>query len=304
MMSEKKPIQKEFPYQSKFVDVLGSKIHYIEEGEGATILFLHSMPASNYSWRNVIPHVAKHGRCIAPDLIGMGRSDSPDIPYRVFDHIRYIDGFIKALDLKDITLVLHGWGSIIGFDYAMRHEDNVRGIAFFESHIRPIEKWDQLALPVQEVMASFNSLPNESEKLFSSHVLMHHLINMGSMRTLSDEEMNRYFCAEGQALKFRPVIQYLKDYPHEHGAQDVQTLVADYSKKLQNSSLPMLMLYAVPGFNTTIDTIIWAREHLKNLTLNDLGEDLHLMQETQPDHLGQKITSWLANLFSKSSITS
>ncbi len=295
-MSEQKTIPENFPYQSKYVEVLGSKIHYIDEGEGKPILFLHGMPASNYSWRNVIPHISKQGRCIAPDLIGMGRSDNPDISYRVFDHIRYVEAFIEALNLKEITLVLHGWGSVIGFDYAMKHADNIRGIAFFESHIRPVEKWSQHALPVQEVMASLQSLADGIESLIGLPKFIHQLVYMGSMRKLSNDEMNHYFSAENQPSKFKPVIQYLKDYLHEVDSQDVMTLIAAYSKKLQQSNLPKLMLYAVPGFNTTMDTVVWAKQHLPNLSLDDLGEDLHLMQENQPELLGQKIASWVGQL--------
>lgn len=295
-MSDQKAIPKEFPYQSKFVEVLGSKIHYIDEGKGKPILFLHGMPASNYSWRNVIPHIAKQTRCIAPDLIGMGRSENPDISYRVFEHIHYIEAFIEALNLKDITLVLHGWGSVIGFDYAMKHETNIQGLAFFESHIRPVEYWNQHALPVQEMMASLQSLANGIDSLISIPKFIHQLVYMGSMRKLSAVEMNHYFSSENQSSKFKPVIQYLKDYLHEVDSQDVMTLIAAYSKKLQRSHVPKLMLYAVPGFNTTMDTVMWAKNHFQNLTLIDLGEDLHLMQENQPDILGHKIASWLDQL--------
>ena len=104
-------ISSEFPYESKFVDVHGSKMHYVEEGQGDPILFLHGNPTSSYLWRNIIPAASKHGRAIAVDLIGMGRSDKPDIGYRFVDHARYVDGFIEALGLTNITLVIHDWGS-------------------------------------------------------------------------------------------------------------------------------------------------------------------------------------------------
>lgn len=100
----------EFPFQSKFIEVLGSKIHYVDEGEGDPILLLHGIPTSNYLWRNVIPHLSSLGRCIAPDLIGLGKSDKPDIEYSIKDHIHYIDEFIHALQLKKIVYVLHGGG--------------------------------------------------------------------------------------------------------------------------------------------------------------------------------------------------
>jgi len=123
-------ISTEFPFESKYIEVNGSNMHYIEEGTGDPILFLHGNPTSCYLWRNIIPHLAPLGRCIAPDLIGMGKSDKPDIEYRFFDHAVYLEGFIEKLGMENITLVIHDWGGDLGFYYAMRHEDNVKGIAF------------------------------------------------------------------------------------------------------------------------------------------------------------------------------
>jgi haloalkane dehalogenase len=108
-------------------------MHYVEQGKGDPILFLHGNPEWSYIWRNIIPIVSAQGRCIAPDLVGFGKSDKPDIEYTYFDHVRYVDGFIKALNLTNVTLVVHDWGGAFGFDYALRHRDNVKAIAFFES---------------------------------------------------------------------------------------------------------------------------------------------------------------------------
>ena len=120
-----KPISADFPFESKFIDILGSKIHYIDEGSGDPILFLHGNPTSSYLWRNIIPYLLPHGRCIAPDLIGMGKSDKPNLEYRFFDHSKYVEEFIKKLDLSNITLVIHDWGSALGFHYAMRNENKI-----------------------------------------------------------------------------------------------------------------------------------------------------------------------------------
>src|SRR3990167_3929533 len=109
---------------SKYVEVYGSNIHYLEAGKGDPILFLHGIPTSCYLWRNIIPHLTSLGRCIAPDLIGCGKSSKPDIQYSILDHIKYIDQFIEKLNLKKTVLIMHGLGSVIGFDYAMRHENN------------------------------------------------------------------------------------------------------------------------------------------------------------------------------------
>jgi hypothetical protein len=130
-------ISAEFPFESHYVEVLGSKMHYIDEGEGGPILFIHGNPTSSYLWRNIIPYVSDDGRVIAVDLIGMGKSDKPDIDYRFVDHAKYLEGFIEELELKNVTLVIHDWGSGLGFNYAMQHEDNIKGIAFMEAIIMP-----------------------------------------------------------------------------------------------------------------------------------------------------------------------
>ena len=154
--SNKKQISIEFPFRSNFVEVHGSKIHYIDEGKGEPIL-LHGNPTSSYLWRNIIPHLTNNARCIAPDLIGMGKSDKPDIEYRFFDHVQYIEGFIDKTNLKDITLVVHDWGSGLGFHYAMRNEDKIRGIAFMESILAPIESWDMLPDQHRKIFQAFRT---------------------------------------------------------------------------------------------------------------------------------------------------
>ena len=115
-MTGRGPFSAAFDYEPRFIEVDGVRMHYVDEGEGAPFLFLHGNSTWSYMWRNVIPHLAALGRCVAPDLVGFGKSDKPDIGYRYFDHARYIAGFIEALDLDGITMVLHDWGGGLGFD--------------------------------------------------------------------------------------------------------------------------------------------------------------------------------------------
>ncbi len=124
-MTSEQDISASFPFESRYTDVLGSKMHYIDEGQGDPILFLHGNPTSSYLWRNIIPHVTSMGRAIALDLIGMGKSDKPDIEYRFSDHVKYVEGFIQQMALRNITFVVHDWGSALGFHYATRHEDQL-----------------------------------------------------------------------------------------------------------------------------------------------------------------------------------
>ena len=140
-MTMAKAISTTLPLTSKYVEVHGSKMHYLDEGVGDPILFLHGNPTSSYLWRNIIPHLTPHARCIAPDLIGMAKSDKPDLNYRFFDHVKYVEGFIEKLGVSNLTLVAHDWGSALGFHYAMRHEDNVKGLAFMEAIVKPLS-WE------------------------------------------------------------------------------------------------------------------------------------------------------------------
>ena len=137
-------ISEKFPYHSKFIDIKGSRIHYVDEGEGDPILFIHGNPTSSYIWRNIMPHVQDVGRVIALDLIGFGKSDKPDIDYGFADSYAYLEAFIKKLKLKNITLVVQDWGSGLGFHYANLHRDNIKGIAFMEAMYEQ-KDWNKLS---------------------------------------------------------------------------------------------------------------------------------------------------------------
>ena len=140
----------DFTYPSHFADVLGSKMHYVEHGTGDPVLFLHGQPTWSYLWRNVMPEIEGRGRLIAVDLIGYGMSDKPAIDYEMADHIHYLDAFIEQLNLKNITLVIHDWGSFFGFDYARRNPDNVKGIAFMEAVLFPVPSYDDFDPQMRE----------------------------------------------------------------------------------------------------------------------------------------------------------
>lgn len=295
-MSEQQTISADYPFESKSIDVLGSNMHYIEQGQGDPILFLHGIPTSSYLWRNIIPQLGQQGRCIAVDLIGMGQSDKPDIEYSVFDHIKYVEAFIDAMKLKNVTLVMHAWGSVIGFDYAMRHQDNIKALAFLEAHVRPAIDWEMVSLPIQDMSSVLASEDGGYDVIMNSNYYVNKVLPSGVLRKLSDEEMSHYQQPFQQPGSCKPIWQFLQEMPLGEGANNVIDLIANYSAQLEKSGLPKLMLYAVPGFITTIDTVQWAKQHLPNLTLVDIGDALHYAQESKPQLISDELAKWLASL--------
>ncbi|MBW1860038.1 MAG: haloalkane dehalogenase [Deltaproteobacteria bacterium] len=288
------PISADFPFESRYVEVHGSKIHYIDEGTGDPILFLHGNPTSSYLWRNIIPWLVPHGRCIAPDLIGMGKSDKPDIEYRFFDHAEYLEGFIEKLDLSNLTVVLHDWGSGLGFHYAMRHESNIKGIAFMEAMMKPF-KWE-----------SFPADQRKGFKLFRSsfgwfminvmNVFLTRLIPEMVVRKLSAEEMD-YYKSPYKSIKSRkPVRQWPLEIPIDGQPSDVHDVILNFSQKLQDSELPKILFHADPGIAIDDKMVDWCKKNLKNLRTVDIGKGLHFIQEDNPHMIGEELADWYQDL--------
>lgn len=280
--------------KSAYVDVLGSKMHYLEAGAGDPILFLHTIPTSSYVWRNVIPHLATMGRCIAPDLMGFGKSDKPAIEYTIFDHIKYITQFIQALDLHRITLVMHGWGSIIGLSYAMKHEDRINGLVVYEGYIRPIDNTN-ISLPYHEQVTTLQEQQHVLDIVANGTQFVDLVLPQSMMCELTEKDMNYYREPFQQSGSGKPLQQYLNELPGGQNTE-VNQLINDYSKQLVHSKLPKLLLYSLPGFVTTIGTIMWARDNLTQLEIVDIGEELHYAQESYPNEMSETISIWLQGL--------
>jgi haloalkane dehalogenase len=279
-------------YPSKFVEVCGSKMHFVEAGQGDPILLLHGVPTSCYLWRNIIPQLAPLGRCIAPDLIGFGKSEKPDIAYTIFDHIKYIEEFIKVLNLKHITIVMHGWGSIIGFHYAMAHEKNCAGLAFYEAFLRSID----VSLPYQEQLVALQEQEDIADVVMDASAFIDTVLPQQVMRELTQEELIEYKRPFMQVGSGKPLLQYIKELPRGDNSTDVDNLIEDNASKLTQSYLPKLFLYSVPGYITSISTAMWAKENLPNLEIAEVGEELHMAQESCPKVMGDIISVWLQGI--------
>ena len=279
--------------QSNFLSVYDVNMHYRSAGHGSTMLFLHGMPTSSFLWRKVIAQLSHSHYCVAPDLIGMGASEKPtNIAYTIDDHIRFIHGFIKTLNLKNITLVMHAWGSIIGFEYARLYPENVAGIVFYESHFKPSYQGDDLSLPIAEYMTMLKAEEDIYKKVIEENILLKTFMHAGMMHALTDEEMAIYTKPFSTPESRHVLLQYVNELPFGKKNNRVIDIVDTYSKFLQESTIPKLLLYSIPGFSTSIGSISWARQHMPNLLIKDIGTGLHFAQETSPEAFANTIIAW------------
>lgn len=291
----KPSVSSEFPFESKFVNVLGSSMHYVDEGAGDPILFLHGNPTSSYLWRNILPRLIPHGRCIALDLIGMGKSDKPDIEYRFHDHYRYVQGFVETLGLKNITLVLHDWGSGLGFHYWATRESNVKAIAFMEAIIKPMS-WDAFPMGPRIGFKLFRTPAIGWLMLSVMNMFVKQILPQMTLRKLSAAEMSQYRAPFPSVESRKPVRQWPCEIPLNGQPADMVALVSDYSRKLQESSVPKLLLYARPGAVLNADAVAWCRDNMKNLQTVDVGEGLHYLPEDHPRLIGEELVNWYLSL--------
>jgi len=285
--------------ESRFIEVLGSQMHFVESGQGDPILFIHGQPTWSYLWRNVMPYVDGRGRAIAVDLIGMGRSDKPAIEYRYADHFRYLEGFIEALGLQNLTLVVHDWGSVLGLDYAMRHESNVRGVAFMEALIPPAFPKSSLdAMPdgAREMFAGFRDPELGRKLLVDQNVFVEQLLPGMILRTLADEEMNAYREPFVDPASREPVYRWPNELPIGGQPQAMDTLIRTIGVWLAEIDLPKLHLYAAPGAVNPPEIAELFAEHLDNIETAFVGPGLHYIQEDQPEAVGRAIADWLRRL--------
>jgi haloalkane dehalogenase len=285
-----------FPYEKQRASVLGQTMAYVEVGEGDPIAFLHGNPTSSYLWRNVIPHLEGLGRCIAPDLIGMG--DSAKLPhsgpgsYTFVEHRRYLDALLDALGVQErVTLVVHDWGSALGFDWANRHRDAVQGIAYMEAIVRP-RTWDMFP---PEARPLFQALRSEAgEALILEHnAFVEQILPRGILRPLTDEEMAEYrrpFAAPGEGR--RPTLTWPRQIPIEGEPADVVEIVTSYADWLATSSVPKLFIKGEPGaILTSGATVDFCRTWPAQTEVTVPG--VHFLQEDSPDEIGRAIANWL-----------
>lgn len=282
------------PHSRQCVTVLDSEMAYVDTGgDGAPIVFLHGNPTSSYLWRNVIPHVTEHGRCLAPDLIGMGDSGkNPSGSYRFIDHAAYLDAWFDALGLvKDVTLVVHDWGSGLGFHWLDRYPKRVRAVVYMEAIVRPVtwQDWPQAARNIFQAMRS----PAGEEIVLQKNVFVERILPASVMRDLSEEEMvvyKRPYLQPGESR--RPTLTWPREIPIAGEPADVHEIVSSYSQRLAASDwLPKLFINADPG-----SILIGAQREFCRTWPNQREvtvPGLHFIQEDSPHEIGQAVAAFL-----------
>ena len=285
------------PLKKSYKTVNGKQMAYHESGQGQTILFLHGNPTSSYLWRNVIPHLSNLGRCIAPDLIGCGDSDKLDNPgpdsYRIVEHREYLTGLLEQLELgNDIILVLHDWGSALGFDIANRHRDRIAGVVYMEAVVRPLT-WDEWP---ESARSFFQGLRSDAgEKMIIEKNLFIEAVLPGSiLRQLSKEEHDEYREPFLEPQHRRPTLTFPREIPIDGEPPDVHAIVSDYADYLVKSDVPKLFINADPG-----SILIGAQRDFCRAWPNQTEvtvAGLHFIQEDSPDEIGMAISDWLSTL--------
>ncbi|NPD69307.1 haloalkane dehalogenase (plasmid) [Lichenicola cladoniae] len=282
----------------KYVEVLGSKIAYVDTGghhKKPVVLFQHGNPTSSYLWRDVIPHVAPHARCIAADLIGFGYSDKPDIAYRVEDHARYFESFIEALSIEDVVLVLHDWGSALGLDWARRHEKRVRGLVLME-FIPPIPTWGDMLPKVAQAFRCFRDPVQGRKMVVDENGFVEQTLPGDVVGGLSEEVMEVYRAPFLDPAHREPVYRFPNELPIAGLPVDVWAMATAYHNWLLGNDVSKLFFWVEPGALIPAERGAWYAEHLRNCRSVALGAGEHFLQENHADIIGQEITQWLLTL--------
>ncbi len=285
-------------YEKKQRQILGRTMTYVEAGQGDPIVFLHGNPTSSYLWRNVIPHLEGSGRCVAPDLIGMGGSDKlPDSGpgrYRFVEHRRFLDALLEDLGIQEnVTFVVHDWGSALGFDWARRHPEAVKGIAYMEAIVRPLT-WEEWPEGARRIFQAMRSEAGETIVL-EKNSFVERILPASVLRGLTDAEMAVYrepYLEPGESR--RPTLTWPREIPIEGKPEDVHRIVAEYAAWLSKSDVPKLFVNAEPGTILTGPQREFCRAwpNQKEVTV----KGAHFIQEDSPDEIGRAIAEWLGTL--------
>jgi haloalkane dehalogenase len=277
------------------IPVLDSHMAYVEVGAGDPIVFLHGNPTSSYLWRNVMPHLQDLGRCLAPDLIGMGGSGpAADGRYRFVDHRRYLDAWLDAVGVtSNVTLVVHDWGSALGFDWLWRHQGVAKGVAYMEALVCPVT-WDDWPEGARRIFQGMRSDAGE-EMVLEKNVFVERILPASVLRGLTPAELTIYqrpYLEPGESR--RPTLTWPREIPIDGEPADVTEIVSAYGDWLSGSDLPKLLIEADPGSILVGRQLDFARSWPSQRVVRVRGT--HFIQEDSPHEIGEAIHDWLRSL--------
>jgi haloalkane dehalogenase len=286
----------EQPLAKKTVDVLGAAMAYHARGEGAPVLFLHGNPTSSYLWRDVIPELEGLGRLIAPDLIGMG--DSAKLPdpdadtYRFVTHRKYLAGFIDAVigASQPVVLVVHDWGSALGFDWANHHRERIRGIAYMEGIVRPVASWDEWSAAATPIFQGFRSDKGEA-MILDRNMFIERVLPGSVLRKLTEVEMTEYRRPLLRREDRWPTLTWPRQLPIAGEPADVVQVAADYSQWMAENDLPKLFVNAEPGAILIGPVRDFCRSWKNQTEVTVPGS--HFIQEDSGPTIGRAIANWM-----------
>jgi haloalkane dehalogenase len=290
-------ISEVMPYEKQFLNVFDRTMAYIDTGQGDPIVFLHGNPTSSYLWRNILPYLQREGRCIAPDLIGMG--DSEKLPgsgpgsYTFIEHRRYLDALLASLGVeRNVTLVIHDWGSTLGFDWANRHRDALRGIAYMEAIVQPVT-WEQWSPQTRSFFEQLRSAAGE-QMILEENLFVESLLPRRILRKLTDAEMEEYrrpYREPGEGR--RPTLSWPRQLPIAGEPAEVVEIVGSYAAWLAASPVSKLFVNAEPG-TISLDERAFCRGFPNQTEVTVRG--LHFIQEDSPDEIGEAVAKWYTSL--------
>lgn len=292
----------EFSRRKQYRTVLGKRMAYIEQGQGDPIVFLHGNPTSSFLWRNVMPLLEGKGRLIAPDLIGMGDSEKLDASgpgsYRFAEHREYLFALMESLGIRErVTLVIHDWGSALGFSWARQHPERVKAIAFMEAIVAPMPSWNDFPAEIRPMFHQFRS-PAGEKMVLEDNIFIEKVLPGTILRKLSEDEMNEYrrpFLAPGEAR--RPTLSWPRQLPIAGEPKDVVEIAQDYADWLATTPIPKLFINAEPGAIVTgqLRDLVRTWPNLSEVTV----KGSHFIQEDSPEEIGRAIAAWMDAMASR-----
>ena len=284
-------------WNKKYIDVLGKQIAYVEMGEGDPIIFQHGNPTSSYLWRNIMPQLQSLGRCIAMDLIGMGDSekleDKGNMTYSYDTHKKYFDGFLDAIGVEsNATLVIHDWGSALGFDWANDFPQKVKAICYMEGIVQSME-WVDWNEDAKGIFQGFRS-PAGEEMILEKNLFIEAVLPGSILRKLSDAEMNEYRRPFNDKKSRRPTLDWPRQIPLENDPPEICRIVDSYSQWMAENNIPKLFINAEPGAILIGKQREFCRTWKNQKEVTVKGS--HFIQEDSPNEIGNAIFDWLKGI--------